>query len=343
MLNEGVIVIDHELNIISYNREALEMLGISDSGSSSTMLGNALSRSEKLQKHMQDLKNGGNANQQFTERIISPEGMEIIIQINFLISATNPNGEYFYLLMYPEKQKYWDEIHLNRSLKFNSITKITPSVAHEIRNPLSTLAIQHQILEDTISTIPIDVDNKERIQKSLHMLHSEMERVSRLMEHFFRLARTGASEPTYEDINSILREIYELIRQYCYESGVLLRIQLQKNLHFVHIRRDKFIQVVLNLIINSIESMPEKGKLLIQSKRQGENIITLIKDSGPGIPADQENKIFSYYYTTKKNGGGVSLALSQKIINDMGGKISFDSKYGHGVTFEIELPRATKF
>ena len=89
--------------------------------------------------------------------------------------------------------------------------------------------------------------------------------------------------------------------------------------------------------------MPEKGKLLIQSKKQAENIITLIKDSGPGIPVDQENKIFSYYFTTKKNGGGVSLALSQKIINDMGGKISFDSKYGRGVTFEIELPRASKF
>ena len=89
--------------------------------------------------------------------------------------------------------------------------------------------------------------------------------------------------------------------------------------------------------------MAEKGKLLIQSKRQGENLIILIKDSGPGIPADQENKIFSYYFTTKENGGGVSLALSQRIIEEMGGTISFDSKHRQGVTFLIQLPKASKF
>ncbi|MCK4893977.1 MAG: hypothetical protein KAT07_08420 [Calditrichia bacterium] len=343
MMNEGVIVLDHELNIISYNREALDLLGISDSDSVSAMLGQAVAGNEELQKYLQALKNGNHPEKQFTQKMVSPEGMEMTVQVNSLISAKNPDGKHFYLFMYPDKQKYWDDIHLNRSLKFNSIHKITPSVAHEIRNPLSTLAIQRQILENTLNTLSLDPKNEERIQKSLRTLNSEIDRVSRLMEHFFRLVRTGNQKPTYEDVNSILREIYELIKQYCYENAIELRIQLQKDIPFVHITRDKFIQVILNLVINSIESMSEKGKLQIQSKKQGEKIFILIKDSGPGIPVDHENKIFSYYFTTKENGGGVSLALAYKIISDMGGKISFDSKYGQGVIFSIELPKASKF
>jgi signal transduction histidine kinase len=343
MMNEGMIVLDHDLNIISYNREALEMLGTADSNELSILMQKVVSGNKELHKYIQTIKNEKNPDKQFTDKIKSPEGMEMIVQVNSLISAGQQNGDIFYLIMYPDKQKYWDEIHLNRSLKFNSIHKIAPSVAHEIRNPLSTLAIQRQILEETLSTLSLDSEKEQRVEKSLQMLNSEIDRVSRLMEHFFRLVRTGNSESTYEDVNSVLREIYELIRQYCYESGVVLKIQLQKSLPFVHLNRDKFIQVILNLIINSIESISDKGKLLIQSKKQGEKIVILIKDSGAGIPADQETKIFSYYFTTKENGGGVSLALSQKIVKEMGGEISFDSKHGQGVTFLIQLPRASKF
>ena len=339
MIYDGVVILDHDLNILSYNNEALDMLGIPDSG----LLGRALVENKELQEYLQALKDGDNPEINFTQKMVSAEGMEITIRVNTLRSGQYPDEKHFYLIIYPDKQKYWDEIHLNRSLKFNSIHKITPSVAHEIRNPISTLAIQRQILEDTLNALSLDSKNEQRIQKSLRILNSEIDRVSRLMEHFFRLVRTGNQEPTYEDINTILREIFELIKQYCYESGVELSIQLEKDIPFVHIKRDKFIQVILNIIINSIESMSGKGKLQIHSKKQDKKISIFIKDSGPGIPEDYKNKIFSYYFTTKENGGGVSLALAQQIIEEMGGTISFASKYGQGVTFFIELPKASKF
>jgi len=343
MMHVGVVVLDHELKILSYNQEALDMLGISDSGSDARQLDRVLGDNQKLQEYLQNLRGVEPSEKYFTHKMVSPEGMEITIEVNTLTSAAYPDGKQYHLSIYPDKQKYWDEIHLNRSLKFNSIHKITPSVAHEIRNPLSTLAIQHQILEDIFNTLSLDPKNEQRILKSLDILNSEIGRVSRLMEHYFKLVRTGNQEPSYEDINSILRDIFELIRQYCYESGVTLRIQLEKNIPIVHINRDKFIQVFLNLIINSIESMSDKGKLLIQSKKRGEKSVIFIKDSGIGIPADYQNRVFSYYFTTKESGGGVSLALSHKIISEMGGTISFDSKNGHGVTFIIELPKASKF
>ena len=342
-MHVGVVVLDHELMILSYNQEALDMLGISDSGSVTRQLKRVLGANQKLQKYLQNLKGGEPSENYFTHQMVSPEGMEITIEAHTLTATAFPDGTQYHLSIYPDKQRYWDEIHLNRSLKFNSIHKITPSVAHEIRNPLSTLAIQHQILEDIFNTLSLDPTNEQRILRSLEILNSEIGRVSRLMEHYFKLVRTGNQEMSYEDINSILRDIFELIRQYCYESGVTLRIQLEKNIPIVHLNRDRFIQVFLNLIINSIESMSDKGKLLIQSKKRGEKTVILIKDSGSGIPADYQNRVFSYYFTTKENGGGVSLALSHKIITEMGGKISFESKNGHGVTFIIELPKASKF
>jgi len=343
MIPFGLIILDHDFTILSCNSEALHILGLSEVDKPSDQLSKFLNQQEEIQAFLHDLQMDVVPSQQVTLSIKTPAGMIRSIRFQISRSADAKVQGHYYFILSSEDKKDREEIHLNRSLKFNSINKIGPSVAHEIRNPLSTIAIQRQILENSLQSISMDTENENRIIKSLRILNTEIDRVSKLMEHFFKLVRSGSKEPTYEDVNSILREIYELVKQYCYENGVEIRLELEKDVPFVRITRDKFIQVLLNLIINAVESIPEKGILHISSLKREDKSVIKIQDSGTGIPEPQQSRIFTYYYSTKKDGGGVSLALAQQIIKEMRGRMFFESIEGDGVTFTIEVPKAAKF
>ncbi|UCF64663.1 MAG: hypothetical protein JSW33_02175 [bacterium] len=343
MIPFGLIILDHEFNILSCNSEVLRMLGLNEKDDPSGQMQNFLSEQEEYQAFLHDLEMKVVPSQQAILSIKSPAGVIRAIRFQVTKSAGTKGKEQYYFFLSTDDTKDWQEIHLNRSLKFNSINKIGPSVAHEIRNPMSTIAIQRQILENSLQSISLDPENENRILKSLRILNTEIDRVSKLMEQFFKLVRSGSKEPTYEDVNSILREIYELVKQYCYENGVEIRLELEKDVPFVHIKRDKFIQVLLNLIINAVESIPEKGLLRIISLKKEDKSVIKIQDSGTGIPAAERSRIFTYYYSTKKDGGGVSLALAQQIIKEMRGRLFFESAEEKGVTFTIEVPKVAKF
>ena len=343
MIPFALIVLDHNFNFLSCNSEVFKLLGMDKLENPSRRLPEFLDRQEEYRAFLHDLRMEVLPSQQATLNMTSPEGSALSIGIQVSKSSGIKETSHYYLILTPEHQKNWEKIHLNRSIRFNSINKIGPSVAHEIRNPLSTIAIQRQILENSMQSLGMDPENEGRIQKSLRILNTELDRVSRLMEHFFKLVRTGNKEPTYEDVNSILREIYELVKQYCYENGIEIHLELENNVPFVYIKRDPFIQVLLNLIINAVESISAKGTLRIVSHKGENKSIVKIVDTGGGITESQRSKIFTYYYSTKEEGGGVSLALAQQTIQEMRGNLHFTSNKGGGVSFTIEVPKADKF
>lgn len=230
-----------------------------------------------------------------------------------------------------------------RSLKYNVISKLAPSIAHEIRNPLSSLAIHTEILDNMLPTLSLQTEQFQRIKKSITVLQSEIERITRIIDHFFKLARPGAKESSYEDINSILRESFELIKPQCYEQGIKIELNLEKGIPFVYLNRDELMQVLLNIMINAMESMPRGGVLTIMSKKLENKSLIIIQDDGQGIPPNDLKKIFTRKFSSKDNGSGISLVLARQLIEKMGGKITAQSDPYLGTFFTIELPQASKF
>ena len=348
MMNElnsqvGFIVFDSAMGIHSYTESISELLLLGNTAKVEKRLHQFLEINERLNLFLQyNLDEKVNYALKYFDLELS-DGSSQNFLIKTFLSAGAKSDLFLHVFVFAENSEIQSLGELNRNLKYNSISKLAPSVAHEIRNPLSTLAIQRQIVENLIASIPSSEDHTQKISKSLKVLDSELERVTKLIDRFFNIARTGSQEPTYEDLNSILHEVSELVRQYCYENATELETKFEKNIPFIYINRDQFILVLLNLIINAIEAMPDRGKLLIRSDTQNRKGLVYIHDTGTGLTDTQKDQIFKTKFTTKTNGSGVSLSEARQIIQNMNGNIHCESELGIGTTFIIELPTVSKF
>lgn len=235
------------------------------------------------------------------------------------------------------------QIPLWRSLKYNALSKLAPSIAHEIRNPLSSLAIHTEILDNTLPMLTLAGEQYQRIKKSIMVLHSELERVMKILDRFFRLARSGVKESSYEDLNSILLEAFELVKPQCYEQGIKIELLLEKNIPFVYLNRDELLHVILNILINAMESLSEGGAITMRSKKSDNSSYIYIQDNGHGISSDDLKKIFSENFSHKNSGSGMSLILAKQLIEKLGGKIAVKSDHQLGTIFSIELPHTSQF
>jgi len=235
------------------------------------------------------------------------------------------------------------QIPLWRSLKYNALSKLAPSIAHEIRNPLSSLAIHTEILDNTLPLLTLPGEQYQRIKKSIMVLHSELERVMKILDRFFRLARSGVKESSYEDLNSILLEAFELVKPQCYEQGIKIDLHLEKNIPFVYLNRDELLHVLLNILINAMESLSEGGAITMRSKKSDKSSYIFIQDNGHGISSDDLKKIFSENLSHKNSGSGMSLISAKQLIENLGGKIAVESDQQLGTIFSIELPHMSQF
>ena len=108
----------------------------------------------------------------------------------------------------------------------------------------------------------------------------------------------------------------------------------------VRIDADLVKQAVLNIVINGVQAMPEGGALHISARMEGDNAVLTVRDEGPGIPAEIRDKIYNLYFTTKKGGSGIGLAMTYRVVQLHNGSLEFDSVQGHGATFYLRFPMA---
>lgn len=339
----GFCILDSDFNIHSYNHHLLNLLEIEPGKTVDLTIMRIFKDNHPLYNLIKAVGNNDTLETEGDFNIKLPQQKQRSYHIQISNTPYYKKESLTLVMVSEPEERDLNAVHLNRSLKYNVITKLAGSLAHEVRNPLSSLAIHTEILDNTLSNISLLPDKTARIKKSIDIVRSERERVIHLIELFFKLARSGNNEATYEDINSILREVYELIRQHCYELGHQVEMDLEDDIPFVHINRDRLIEVLLNIVINALEAMEKGGKLTIRSQKIGTRGCIYIEDRGSGIPENIRKNIFNQFVTSKKTGGGASLVLARKIVEEMGGRISFSSKNGSGTAFVIELEKAHKF
>jgi len=216
------------------------------------------------------------------------------------------------------------------------IGKMAAKVAHEVRNPLSSVSLNAELLEEEIqSQDSVDIKEAKSLLKSMIR---EIDRVTLLTDEYLQFSRLPESQPIKGNLNSLLKEMLELLVEEFNQKNIKLTSKgLSKELQ-VRFDRAQLRRVFLNIIRNAIESMPDQGTLNIWTEQNRETAIIGIQDSGHGIPEDKVNEIFNPFFTTKDFGTGLGLAISQQIIHEHKGKIYCESKIGQGTTFRIELP-----
>lgn len=222
-----------------------------------------------------------------------------------------------------------------RSERLAIIGKMAAKVAHEVRNPLSSISLNAELLEDEIDGLRGDNQEAKSLIKSMI---KEIDRVVLLTDEYLQFSRLPESEPVEGTFHELIDEIKQLLGSEFQQKSIEFEFEEIGEPFTVRLDRTQFRRVLLNIIRNAIESMPKGGNLHISTAREPSYGVINIKDSGFGIPEGKVKNIFDPFFTTKDFGTGLGLAITQQVVLEHGGHIKCESKVNQGTNFRIELP-----
>ena len=210
--------------------------------------------------------------------------------------------------------------------KLTALGRLSAGLAHEIRNPLTSIKVLFQTFKD----------NPDMTKEDMQVVLSAAEQMDDLLTRFLRFARSDEFQLSDVYVNSLIKQALTLAQFQIKNQSINVELRLSK-LPPIHADRTMIEQVLLNIILNAIEAMPGGGALTISSGLGNGNMIVSVKDTGSGISEDIKDKIFDPFFTTKGDGTGLGLSIVYNIVNLHNGNISFESN-GQGTIFNLEIP-----
>ncbi len=223
------------------------------------------------------------------------------------------------------------EKELQRSERLAALGKMAAGVAHELRNPLSSIKGLAVLLQSHLSAAGKDAETAE-------MLVKEVERLNRSIGELLDYAKPGQLKREPTAIAEVISKTVSLIQVDAKSYGISITLALADNLPPVHVDPDKLNQVLLNLLLNALQAMPDGGELSVRTALEGPMLVIAITDSGVGIAPENLQRVFDPYFTTKSDGTGLGLAMSAKIVEEHGGTITISSIPDRHTEVRVLLP-----
>jgi signal transduction histidine kinase len=267
-------------------------------------------------------------------------GLFIATELNRFERERKTNAElaaaYQKLNEYTQQLKDSQE-QLIQSEKLSSLGQLAASIAHEVNNPLSGVLTYTQLLAKKIES---DKFSKESALDYLSKMESELTRSTGLVRNLLDFARQSAPVPVETDLNDVVNRVLELTAHSAKLNKVEVIKELDPSLPKLTADPNQLQQVFTNLVVNAIQAMPEGGKLTLRTSHEKGQLKLDVQDTGYGIPPENMRKLFTPFFSTKKEvkGVGLGLAISYGIIQRHRGKIEVQSVEGKGTTFTVQLP-----
>jgi signal transduction histidine kinase len=226
--------------------------------------------------------------------------------------------------------------------ELTELATLAGGLAHEIRNPLSTLKMNLQLLaEDWRSDADDEPDLRRRSLNRLTLLQGEVERLDSILDDFLRLVTRRELTLTVRDVNAVVDQMVDFYGPRASSGAVRLRTALHDAPLRCPLDPASFKQAILNVFLNAQEAMPEGGELIVRTAPGENDTVRIdITDTGVGIAPEQTAKVMQPYYSTKKSGSGLGLAMTQRIIGQHGGTLEIESEPGKGTNVIFRMPRA---
>ncbi len=215
--------------------------------------------------------------------------------------------------------------------RLSALGELSAGMAHEIRNPLGSIRGAAEILKDDYAP---GAPKHEFVQ----ILLKETERLNRIVQEFLGFARPKQPEFQQADLNEAIDSVLTLTAQEAKKTGVRVEKRLDSSIGKRSLDAGLLKQAFLNLVLNAIQAMPQGGILTVESVLRDRFIEITVSDTGIGIPGEERKKLFSPFFTTKKDGTGLGLAITYRIVQNHKGEISVASEPGKGSTFTVKLP-----
>jgi signal transduction histidine kinase/putative methionine-R-sulfoxide reductase with GAF domain len=224
------------------------------------------------------------------------------------------------------------EAQLIRSEKLAALGQLAAGIAHEIRNPLTSINI---LIHSLTENLPSGTSHREDLQ----VIEEEIHRINEIVDQFLRFAKPAPPLLEKGDIISIFEETLQLLRPQIEKQRIIVQKEFQPLLPIL-MDREQMKQVILNLLLNAVQAMPKGGFLALKGHIPEDDqwIKISIQDSGIGISGEDMNKLFDPFFSTKEGGIGLGLSIAHRIIDQHHGKIEVESAPGKGTLFTLWLP-----
>jgi signal transduction histidine kinase len=226
------------------------------------------------------------------------------------------------------------QARLLQSERLAAIGRMAAHVSHEVRNPLSSIGLNVELLEEELRNA-----NPET-RDLLGAVHREIDRLGAVTEEYLRVARLPNPHLLPEDVADVVRGAVQLLSPELKAAAVRVVLELDEGLPLVAMDEAQMRQVLINLLKNAREAMPNGGCVRIAAHANAGGIELSVCDDGVGMEPEQKERIFDLFYTTKQRGSGLGLPLTQQIVVAHGGHIRCESSPGNGTTFTLFLPAA---
>jgi PAS domain S-box-containing protein len=224
------------------------------------------------------------------------------------------------------------EMQLRRAERLAELGTLASGMAHEIGTPMNVILGRAEYLLQRTAD--------EGMKKGLATIVTQVERITRVMNQLLTFARRGPPERRAVNLGEIVDESLEMFEERITHSRITVDKSIESSLPPIHADRDQLIQVLINLVMNSLHAMPEGGRLRLSLARENGHVRLGVSDTGHGMPEEIRSKVFDPFFTTKDFGKGTGLGLTvvKGIIEEHGGTIFVESEVDKGTTFWIRLP-----
>jgi len=226
----------------------------------------------------------------------------------------------------------------------NSNFELSAILAHEIKNPMNSIIINIEVLRSAILELvqgPKE-DAAERAKKYLDVIEKEVRRLDKVIKGFLDLSAPSQSTKVRFKLNHTIQNILEFMAQEMQQKKVVVEEDLAPDLPPVLGSPDQIKQALLNLFINSLEALPQGGKIDVRTHFDPDHIFISLEDNGHGIDSRIQDRIFNPYFTTKAKGSGLGLTIVRRVMREHGAEIDLQSQSGKGTRFTLKFPRKIK-
>jgi signal transduction histidine kinase len=229
-----------------------------------------------------------------------------------------------------------------RAERLAELGALTGGLAHEIKNPLSTIQLNLQLLREDLSPRDLGESSYRRLTNRLGTVQRETGRLREILDDFLRYAGRIEIEKQPTDVHQLFEELVDFFAPQAQLQRVNLRVRPPDPADgkLVVPLDDRLIkQAILNLMINALQAMPDGGgEIILSARREGNRALLEVTDTAGGIEPDRLAQIFNAYYSTKAGGTGLGLAITKRVAEEHGGRARVASEVGKGTVFTIELP-----
>jgi two-component system sensor histidine kinase HydH len=231
-----------------------------------------------------------------------------------------------------------DDSAINRRLRaqYAEIARLAGGLAHEIKNPLSTMSLNLDLLVEDFQGAETTRD--KRVLHKLERVRKETSRLNDIVEDFLRFAKVQTLKVEPSNLNDVVDDLRDFCEPQAMGQGIVIRTQYDPDLPMIPLDVDLFKQALWNLVRNAHHAMPEGGDLIFQTRLEGAGAVLDVTDTGEGMTPDVASQVFDAFYSTKSGGSGLGLPTTRKIVEAHGGSISLQSEPGQGSRFTVRLP-----